>query len=141
MPDCILGFTMTLRTLGTIMSSFKPGLGNKSAATGTLSVPAQSFSGDFQSRSFSTTVNVGRTTEIGEVQLRVNGIDSKWRLSSGGTLIYYRPNFDTATYSVFVHTSFEGSNLRINATIGTITARSTPAFTVETRAFLYTAPF
>lgn len=135
------GFTMTLNTKNTIMSSFRPGLGNKATRTGSLSVPAQSYGGaTFQNRAFSTEIEIGRTNEIVEVQIQVPGIDSTWRLADG-LMIYYRPNFNSASYSVIINMSYTGSKLKIEANISQINASTTPAFTINARIYLYTAPF
>lgn len=141
---------MTIDLTKTVLYSSTPGMQNTAIYTFSYNIPSQTLTTTNQTytQTQSEAVSAGFNELYGQFQMP--GLDSTWRVLSGGTS-YYNYNSSnnwaltgTNAYSVRIYTSLTNTSISQTLTLqyqNSPNPITTPAFTVNVKVFVLKTPF
>lgn len=128
----------------TIFNSSFAGLAQTEDVSFSTSVPASSYTAG-QQKTFSASTTMTSSGDIPDVQCKLTGISSKWFWLAPLAQFYYPEGSTsaTATYFMTIKTYFVGSTIKVDIAVleWAFSAGTSPAFTLDCRAYVDTAPF
>ncbi len=136
------GFIMTTDMQKQEFNTSFSGLGNYDTQLLTRDIPATSL-GAFSFQDFTMNYTLPTTDTLIQAQVNYQGIEDVWRVIGGLSNLIYIPSFSAATDTIITSLTQSGTAVTVTCRVTNPTAgtKSSPAFTLNAKLFLFTAPF
>lgn len=127
-----------------IFDSSLAGLSQAQDISFNLSLPSTAYAGGEQ-KTFYATANMASGSNIPDVQVQLTGMSSNWFWLAPLYNFFYPDgsNSSTGQFNIALRTYFVGTTVtvRMDVVEWTFSANTCPAFTLNCRAYVDTAPF